>query len=60
VIWKRTVGVQFSTTVNMESAPRKGTDEGDFFHRPENRFRNLDSAREPAIDDAQDELETNV
>lgn len=44
----------------MESTPRKGTDKGDFFCRPGNKFREIDEAREPAVEDAQDELETSV
>ena len=44
----------------MESTPRKGTLEGDFFYRPENKFREIDEAREPAVEEAQDELETNA
>jgi hypothetical protein len=44
----------------MESTPRKGTHKGDFFYRPGNKFREIDEARQPVVEEAQDELETNV
>jgi len=40
----------------MEAAPEKG----DFFHREENPFCDIDEAKQPSISEAPEELETNV
>jgi hypothetical protein len=44
----------------MEAAPEKGSEKGDFFHREENPFRDIDEAKRPSITEAPEELETNV
>jgi hypothetical protein len=44
----------------MASIPAKGTEEGQFFHRGENKSRALNQTYQPAVHEAEEELETNV
>ena len=49
-----------SQGTRLETSPEYGTSEGEFFHREENRFRDLDDEHLPTIIEAEEELETNV
>jgi hypothetical protein len=40
--------------------PPKGTSKGEFFHREENPFHDLDKRQQPTIIEAKEEVETNV
>jgi len=40
--------------------PEKGTEKGELFHKDENPFQSLDAAHLPTVEEAEDELETNV
>jgi hypothetical protein len=44
----------------MDSVPGKGTKDGEFYHRSENPFRDVDQAKQPPTYEAEEELETNV
>lgn len=44
----------------FEPPPGKGIAEGEFFHREENAFRDLDDMKQPTMTEAEEELETNV
>ena len=44
----------------LESAPEAGTAEGQFFHRTENPFGEVDNERKPDEVEADDELGTTV
>jgi hypothetical protein len=44
----------------MASVPAKGTANGQFFHRKETASRDLDQTKQPAVHEAEEELETNV
>ena len=49
-----------STGTQLSSPPEKGTAKGEFFHREENPFREVDEDKRPTILEAEEELETNV
>jgi hypothetical protein len=48
-----------SSGVQLGPLP-KGTAKGEFFYREDNPFRDLDERQQPAITEAEEELETNV
>ena len=44
----------------LEPPPKKGIANGEFFHREENPFRDLDETKQLTITETEEELETNV
>src|SRR5271155_1211430 len=52
--------VKMSTQATLAPPPEKGTAKGAFFHKNENPFHSLDAAHPPTVEEAEDELETNV
>lgn len=44
----------------MDSVPENGTEEGQFFYKEENPFRELDESKAPQTSEGEDELETSV
>jgi len=46
--------------LTMDSVPEKGTEVGQFFHKEENPFRELDDTKLPPSNEGEEELETDV
>ena len=44
----------------LSAPPDKGIANGEFFHREDNPFRDLDNVKQPTITEAEEEMETNV
>ena len=44
----------------LSAPPDKGIANGEFFHREDNPFRDLDDVKQPTITEAEEEMETNV